>query len=409
VTQIKLDQAPRYFRAQPTRTAPERVDREARVIRGVSVITRGEALGHGVWIDEEFLSSVATFSARGLKSRFTHPGLSSDGTGKALGRVHGLRKQGDKVVGDLHLLDAASRAPDGDLAGYVMDLASEDPELFGTSIVFAYDHEAEKAFTEAHSDDDGFQSPDELNTKNLPHARLKALKACDVVDDPAANPGGFFSAAGDVAEQATGALAYVLGLSEQSPGADAFGGVHPDRARQFVTRFMTSQGLTLEHRKAAPMPPETDSAAPPAAAPPAKVVATLASLTAAYTGQSDFILECLSEKRSDAEAAQAWTARELKQLREDNAALRKGKAEAEALAATADAGAPPVAFGSSDQGGCGNFVELARAIRDERHPNLTPAQRATGYGMKAALSEAAKTNSTSYSAFRRAAPLAGRG
>ena len=125
------------------------VDREARVIRGYSVVTRGEAKGHEAWIDETFLDQVVAVGNAidtGLKSRFTHPGLCSDGLGKFLGRTRNFRRVDGRVVGDLHFAQAGSKSPDGDLAGYVMDLADEDPDAFGASIVFYHDMGAEQEF-----------------------------------------------------------------------------------------------------------------------------------------------------------------------------------------------------------------------------------------------------------------------
>src|SRR5580698_1939845 len=65
-------------------------DYGAGIIRGFAVVSRGEALGHDVWLDDVFLSQVANAinsSRSGRKSRFTHPSLSSDGLGKFLGRT----------------------------------------------------------------------------------------------------------------------------------------------------------------------------------------------------------------------------------------------------------------------------------------------------------------------------------
>ena len=46
-----------------------------------------EALGHGMMIDEVTLDQVVAYGnvlAKGVKCRFTHPGLSSDGLGSLL-------------------------------------------------------------------------------------------------------------------------------------------------------------------------------------------------------------------------------------------------------------------------------------------------------------------------------------
>ena len=84
----------------------QQIDREggdegAGVIRGTSVITIGEALGHDLWVDQTFLEQVAhainETGDRGLKSRFTHPGVSGDALGTYLGRHRDAENVGDSV------------------------------------------------------------------------------------------------------------------------------------------------------------------------------------------------------------------------------------------------------------------------------------------------------------------------
>ena len=170
------------------------VDRVNRVIHGVAVVTKGEALGHDLLLDETFLDAVVEQGNRtktGVKSRFDHPNASGTSMGSMLGRVKQLRRDGDVVRGDLHLLESASKTPDGDLAGYVMDLAEEDPQAFGASIVFSGDSLEQK-------DETGKAIPDVPKL-----ARLKKLMAADVVDNPAANPGGMFSVEDSLAAKMT--------------------------------------------------------------------------------------------------------------------------------------------------------------------------------------------------------------
>ena len=178
----------------------------AGLIKGAAAITRGEALGHEMWIDRTMLEQTrdAINSAdKGIKSRFTHPSLSGDGLGKALGRYRNAEIQGDIVYADLHVFQSAHETPDGDLADYVMGLAEEDPEAFGNSISFRPDFGAEEEFQGKHSDEDGrFQSPDSDNKKNLPHARLAELRAVDAVDSPAANPNGLFHRGDEIVAEA---------------------------------------------------------------------------------------------------------------------------------------------------------------------------------------------------------------
>lgn len=249
------DQAPQGERLTTLRalrkTIPNSgVDRGADpngAIRGFSVITRGQA--NWGWIDDTFLEGVRKFGAEAsprLKSRFAHPGLSSDGLGKLLGRVVNFRRTGDQVFGDLEFTESASETPDGDLAGYTMKLAEETPDLFGTSIVFYHDIGAEDLFQAEHTDDEGtFISPDAENKKNLPHWRIASLEAVDVVDEPAANPAGLFSRGSELARDAEATLDYALGLNTELPARAFLGKVHPERVRRFLTGYLARKGLSL--------------------------------------------------------------------------------------------------------------------------------------------------------------------
>lgn len=238
---------PTRLRTQPARGGKLRVDRDAGIIRGIAVITRGEALGHDLWIDSDFLSEVADAgkdAKAGVKARFTHPGLSADGLGSFLGRAKDLRLDSDIVRGDLHLSDTAYDTPKGDLATYVMDMAEMEPDMFGSSIVFYEDIGAESRHRAEHEDEDGnFGSPDEDNVSNFPHARLAQLRAVDMVDSPGANPEGLFHR-DDIHSEAEALAEYALGLSDRKPQTVHFG-LDGDRVRPFVARFLETHGLRI--------------------------------------------------------------------------------------------------------------------------------------------------------------------
>lgn len=170
------------------------VDMEARLIKGVSVITRGEAKGHGMWADAEFLQQIAdagNASAKGIESRFKHP-MFEDKLGTHLGRFVEFRVEGDKVRADLKVSALADKSPTHpNLGTYVLGLADEEPDVFGASIAFDMDIEAVEKFVYSNQgENSNFSSPDPKNTQNLPHARLGKLEAVDIVGDPAANPDG---------------------------------------------------------------------------------------------------------------------------------------------------------------------------------------------------------------------------
>lgn len=249
-TRVRLAKA-RGASSQP------RVDREggkygAGKISGVSVITKGEALGHYLWIDDVFLDQVDEAGnelAGGLKSRWTHPGMSSDGLGKVTSRLFEFTRDGEQVFADQHFLKIGHKTPDGDLAAYQMDLADEDPASYGLSIVFELDYGAMHRFSAENEDEDGnFVSPDAANTNHFAHARLAALYAADAVDEPAANPSGLFARKHDIAREADQLCAFALGLSDERPEVVQLG-LDADRARAFATRFLTTHQLKVTAMK----------------------------------------------------------------------------------------------------------------------------------------------------------------
>ena len=224
-------------------------DSGAGLIRGFAVITRGEALGEDMWVDADFLQNttdaINAAGVRGIKSRFTHPNLSGDGLGKVLGRVKNGRVSGDRVIADQHFIESAHNAPDGDLAKFVMDLAENDPDLFGASIAFRVDQPAVEEFMAAHQDGRGrFDSPDRRNTKNLPHFRLAELRAIDVVDEPAANPDGLFHRGAEMVKEADALLGYALGLNDTAPELVRLE-LDPERVSAYIKRFLAGHGLQV--------------------------------------------------------------------------------------------------------------------------------------------------------------------
>ncbi len=228
---------------------PKGGDNASGIIRGMAILTRGEALGHGLWCDRVMLSqcrdAINAAGSKGMKARFTHPDLSGDGLGKYTGRVKNAYLDGDTVRGDLHFSATAHNTPDGNLAGYMLELAAEDPEAFGNSIAFREDWEAEDKFIDDNRGEKGrFKSPDPANVNNFPHARIAELQSVDAVDEPAANPGGLFHRGDEIARDAESLASYALGLSSDRPTLCRLD-FDPDRIGGFIQRFFARNGLTL--------------------------------------------------------------------------------------------------------------------------------------------------------------------
>jgi hypothetical protein len=234
------------FRSLPVKSSQLRVDRDQRVIYGVSAAQAVEALGHGVMLDEKSIDQLVTLgnaSKRGVKSRFTHPGMSADGLGKYLGRLKDFRTEGDKAVADLHLSALASKAPTGDLSSYVMDMAEQEPDMFGMSVVIDMD----RAWRMEDGSEKKVSGWDDERPKGaldkLPVARIKQFVACDAVDEPAANRDGIFSSAlwatNQDAEQAFTQLDEVL----------QEWGVSPDKAYSVALKYFHARGVKIQESK----------------------------------------------------------------------------------------------------------------------------------------------------------------
>ena len=169
------------FRSSVVRSAPEAV--ENRIIRRAKVIEAGQLNDdRPLLIDDITLQQVADHgnaATRGIKSRWTHPSMSSDGLGSSVGRARNFRVEGNSVYADIHVLKTSDYSPRGNIGQYILDLAEEDPESFGLSIVADFSEEMQADLSDLQAGE------------KLP-LRLKGLRAVDFVDEPAATRGGLF-------------------------------------------------------------------------------------------------------------------------------------------------------------------------------------------------------------------------
>lgn len=196
----------RWFSTDFLKAAPTGiVNADKGVIEGVSVCTAGEATGHGVNLDSEFIGRVKDFGnekGQGLKARFGHPNMCSTALGTFIGRFKHFRTDpgGEQVRADLFLSNEAKETPHGDLHSYVMGMAENEPDMFGTSIVFTpgrtyrRNDKGEKVYPPSY--DEGREERDKQRAtweKAGPteYVECEALHACDAVDEPAANDGVF--------------------------------------------------------------------------------------------------------------------------------------------------------------------------------------------------------------------------
>ena len=135
------------------------------IIEGVSIISVGEAKGHGLFVDNITLQEVkacAESYAGGVKVNLDH----GAGIRDIVGFCDNFRIVGEKLVADLNLLETAEKR------AYVLEIAERMPDTFGISI----------AFSGPVRERDGRS-----------FASCTELYSADLVQTPAANPTGLFS------------------------------------------------------------------------------------------------------------------------------------------------------------------------------------------------------------------------
>lgn len=184
---MKIKPTPTWLAAK-TRGELIGVDREERVIRGFIVAEEGPFKDLRGEFNREAINQIAEqmlASPKGLKSRFTHPTLSDDGLGKFLGRaknarVEAVERQGQErlaVRADLHLSGTAFETnPNGNLGRHVLDLAEEDSDALGASLVI-------RPREEQRLNEDGTILRDEDGEPLPPLWFPESLHAIDVVDE----------------------------------------------------------------------------------------------------------------------------------------------------------------------------------------------------------------------------------
>lgn len=135
------------------------------VIEGVSVISIGEAKGHGIYVDGQTLLEVkecAESYRGGVKVNLDH----GAGIKDIVGYCTNFRIEGDKLLADLNLLESSH------MKEYVLEISTKLPDTFGISISF---------------------SGPTRESNGMYFASCEELYSADLVQTPAANATGLFS------------------------------------------------------------------------------------------------------------------------------------------------------------------------------------------------------------------------
>lgn len=135
-------------------------------LNNVSILTAGEAKGHNLLIDDTSLQQALAVAQSMGRIKVTN-GHGAQQVMDILGYVENFKIQGNRLLGDLTLLD-------NEKASYVASLANIMPDQFGLSLTFSGVPEDKE---------DGYR-----------YARVTEIYDVSVVTTPAANPAGMFSA-----------------------------------------------------------------------------------------------------------------------------------------------------------------------------------------------------------------------
>lgn len=139
---------------------------ENRVL-GVSLIQKGPAIGHGVWVDDTSLLQLkqACEQAGRVRVKTDH----FTGIAETIGYAENFRVSGGKVQADLSFYDSSPSAP------LMREMIETVPGTFGISIAFVPD------------------KPEYIKDTDRYSVRIKDILSADFVDRPAANASGVFS------------------------------------------------------------------------------------------------------------------------------------------------------------------------------------------------------------------------
>jgi hypothetical protein len=151
-----------------------RVDRQAGIIYGVSLISTGPVLGHGLFADHITLQSVLSACQKvgNLKVKVNH----TTDIQSICGTLSNYRIDGQKLLADLTLLKSNNSFE------WVLDIAEKLPSQIGLSIAFA---------------------PETVDKNGQKFVRCVEIYSCDIVDAPASNPDGLFDSSPTLTNTAT--------------------------------------------------------------------------------------------------------------------------------------------------------------------------------------------------------------
>ena len=216
----------------------------------VSILTKGEASGHGMLVDEQTIADFMRLSiGKTIPAYLTHAGAidengrPADRLGKEIGMFSGFYRDGDKVrAKNFQFLDAF-KTGEPKTHSTLMEMAKSFADKLGISPVMRH----VKAWVTGAGDvpADGKGVPvGALNT--LPSMRLKDILSCDFVQKPAANLGLFEAKVDD--KPNTIMSADTILLSKHTEEITSLSTQHKDAVAALETKHKTE--LSIIEKKA---------------------------------------------------------------------------------------------------------------------------------------------------------------
>jgi hypothetical protein len=162
--------------------------------KDVSILTVGEAAGHGVMVDEKTINDFVKLSlGKTIPAYLTHAGAidssgrPADRLGKEIGMFSGFYRDGAKIRANFNFLDSFIK---GDPKAYetLVEMAQKFSDKLGISPVIA---QVRKWVMGDGSEVDATGARPDGAAGLLPIMRVLGIKSCDFVQQPAANIGLF--------------------------------------------------------------------------------------------------------------------------------------------------------------------------------------------------------------------------
>lgn len=184
----------KHFNSLPefSETQNINVDREQSILKNVEIAKFGKNKNY-TYFNQKFIDDLVlkgNEQKQGVKSRFGHPAMCGNSLGTYIGRFKNFSQKDGKVYSDLHL-DPISKKTQVEGKGitmydYIMDMAENNPDMFGNSIVvscYTFDEEVQNEAGEKET---------------VESLILEEFVSSDLVDDPAATDALFSSNPNDL-------------------------------------------------------------------------------------------------------------------------------------------------------------------------------------------------------------------